>query len=175
MTQIVNGKMTAVHMCGECAAKHGLFDKEGLPFAMLSTIGEALFAGIKKSASMNGLICSKCGCTPMSFKETGRLGCPNCYKDLKPLVDGIVESSQKGMVHSGKVPKSRTTVEVEKALAADKVKCGDGVGSTGRKVGKRGSVKGRVGDLQKMLDEAIRDERYEEAAALRDEIRKLKK
>ena len=73
MTQIINSETTVVHMCSECAAKRGLLDQEGLPFAMLSNLSEALFAGIKQQMPLNGLICSECGCTPMSFKETGRL------------------------------------------------------------------------------------------------------
>ena len=103
VTQIINNKTTIVHMCAECAAKEGLFSKEGLPFAMLANIGDALLGGLKHQFPANGLICSKCGCTPMSFKETGRLGCPNCYKDLKPLIDALIESSQKGML-KGKIP-----------------------------------------------------------------------
>jgi protein arginine kinase activator len=173
MTQIVNNKTTVVRMCNECAAKHGLFNKEELPFAMLSSLGEALFAGIKHNLSAQGLICSKCGCTPMSFKETGRLGCPNCYEDLKLLVDGIVESSQKGMVHKGKKPKSQTTVEVEKFLEMER---NDPLEEeSGIKKRKKYSSKNRLEVLGEKLNDAIKAERYEEAAKLRDEIRELKK
>jgi protein arginine kinase activator len=167
MTQIVNNKTTVVRMCSECAAKHGLFDKDGLPFAMLSSLGEALFAGLKHSQSASGLICSRCGCTPASFRETGRLGCPNCYKDLKLLVDGIVESSQKGAVHKGKKLKSHAFVD-----GGDWNTLSGGKGDDGRR--KKMSSAERLDALQEQLDDAIREERYEEAAKLRDEIRKLK-
>jgi protein arginine kinase activator len=156
-------------MCSECAAKHGLLAKNGLPFAMLSNLGEALFSGLQQSSSLHGLICSKCGCTPMSFKETGRLGCPNCYKDLKPLVDGIVESSQKGMTHKGKSIKSQSIVEVEKVRLMDDLDC-----EVPEKRPRKVTLKERLSRLQDMLDEAIRLERYEDAAKLRDEINCLK-
>jgi protein arginine kinase activator len=160
-------------MCNECATKHGLFNKEELPFAILSSLGEALFAGMKQSLSTQGLICSKCGCTPMSFKETGRLGCSNCYKDLKLLVDGIVESAQKGMFHKGKKPKSQTTVEVEKFLEMEKLNDAPAAESVVRK--KRKSSSGSTAEtLRKKLEDAIKAEKYEEAAKLRDEIRGLK-
>jgi protein arginine kinase activator len=175
MTQIVNNKTTVLHMCSECAAKHGLFDKEGLPFALLSSLGEALFSGMKKNSSANGLICSKCGCTPMSFKETGRLGCPNCYKDLKLLVDGIVESSQKGPSHSGKVPKNRARLEVEKFLTTESFDVEEHIEPKARKIKRPGSTNGRIEALRDMLNAAIKSERYEEAARLRDEISELKK
>ncbi|MDR1595923.1 MAG: UvrB/UvrC motif-containing protein [Puniceicoccales bacterium] len=175
MTQIVNNKTTVIHMCSECAAKHGLFGKEGLPFALLSNLGEALFSGIKKGSTVNGLICSKCGCTPMAFKETGRLGCPHCYEDLKPLVDGIVESSQKGPVHRGKVPKNRTRVEIEKILTTEPTDDGASRPEKSRKSKKSGTHKSKIEELRAMLDEAIKMEHYEEAARLRDEIAELKK
>jgi protein arginine kinase activator len=167
MTQVVNGKTTVIRMCNECAAKHGLFDKEGLPFAMLSGLGEALFSGTKQNLPANGLICSKCGCTPMSFKEIGRLGCPHCYKDLKLLIDGIIESSQKGTVHKGKYSR-------EGAMAAA-INASDGFTDASIKRHTRKlSVEERLDGLQEMLDTVVRAEQYEKAAALRDEIKTLK-
>jgi protein arginine kinase activator len=164
MTQIVNGKTSAMRLCNDCAEKHGFFDKEGLPFSMLSNLGEALLSGLKQNASIGGLICSKCGCTPMSFKETSRLGCPNCYRDLKPLVDGIVESSQKGMVHKGKRPKGRGPTDAEKPEVP-----------TVAKEVKKKSAADPLDDLLEKLNDAIAEERYEDAAKLRDRIRKAKK
>jgi protein arginine kinase activator len=173
MTQIVNNKTTVIRMCSECAAKHGFFDKDGLPFALLSSLGEALFAGVKGPSPSSGLICSKCGCTPMSFKETGRLGCSNCYKDLKLLVDGIIETSQKGMVHRGKKPKSHTIVEIEKVRTlANSDDDPSAFGADGKKK-KTISQLRSLEELQRLLNEAVKAEQYEEAAKLRDEIRAL--
>ncbi|MDR2738136.1 MAG: UvrB/UvrC motif-containing protein [Puniceicoccales bacterium] len=176
MTQIVNNKTTVIRMCSECAAKQGLFDKSGFPFALLSSLGEALFAGTRNAAMASGLICSKCGCTPMSFKETGRLGCPNCYKDLKLLVDGIVESSQKGVHHKGKHPKSHTIVEVEKARTLGGNDAPLAINQATNQDSKKKPFSGskRLDELQRMLNVAIKAEQYEEAAKLRDEIRNLK-
>ncbi|MDR1457322.1 MAG: UvrB/UvrC motif-containing protein [Puniceicoccales bacterium] len=167
MTQVINNKTTVIRMCNECASKHGLFDKEGLPFAMLSGLGEALFSGMKQNLSANGLICSKCGCTPMSFKETGRLGCPHCYKDLKLLIDGIIESSQKGTIHKGKYSR-------EGAMAATMNATGSFTDTSAKKSPRRLSTKERLNELQEMLDAAVKAEQYEEAARLRDEIKNLK-
>ncbi|MDR0742459.1 MAG: UvrB/UvrC motif-containing protein [Puniceicoccales bacterium] len=167
MTQVINNKTTVIRMCNECAAKHGLFDKEGLPFAMLSGLGEALFSGMKQSLSANGLICSKCGCTPMSFKETGRLGCPNCYKDLKLLIDGIIESSQKGTIHKGKYSKEGT-------LTATMDPTNSFTDTSIQKPIRKPSTEEKLNELQEMLDAAVKAEQYEEAARLRDEIKILK-
>lgn len=164
MTQIINNKTTAMHMCAECAAKQGLFDQEGLPFAMLSHLGESLFSGIKQQTPINSLICSECGCTPMSFRETGRLGCANCYKDLKLLINGIIESSQKGTVHTGKRPRcesSLTNAKEEITVSSSNAKS---------KVDVKAK---RLSDLQEQLTIAVKEERYEDAAELRDKINQL--
>jgi protein arginine kinase activator len=174
MTQIVNNKTTVIRMCNECAAKKGLFDKKGLPFALLSSLGEALFAGVLHPSPATGLICSKCGCTTMSFKETGRLGCPNCYKDLKLLIDGIIESSQKGMVHKGKKPKNCTLVEVEKVRTLEHSNDIFEEAQCGKKKRQPSGAK-KLDELQKMLNAAVKAEKYEEAAKLRDEIKNLRK
>jgi protein arginine kinase activator len=174
MTQIVNSKTTVIRMCNECAAKHGFFSKNGLPFALLSNLGEMLFSGMKAQSLASGLICSKCGCTPMSFKETGRLGCPNCYKDLKPLIDNLLESFQKGTSHKGKKPKNRTIVEVEKARAVpdDSVPPDEAVSA---KKKKPSAATKKIDELKNLLEAAVKAERYEEAAKLRDEIKNLTK
>ncbi|MDR2432496.1 MAG: UvrB/UvrC motif-containing protein [Puniceicoccales bacterium] len=167
MTQVINNKTTVIRMCNECAAKHGLFDKEGLPFAMLSGLGEALFSGMKQNLSANGLICSKCGCTPMSFKETGRLGCPHCYKDLKLLIDGIIESSQKGTIHKGKYSR-------EGAMTATMNATSGFTDTSVKRSPRKLSTEEKLNELQGMLDAAVKTEQYEEAARLRDEIKNLK-
>lgn len=164
MTQIINNKTTAVHMCAECAAKQGLFDQEGLPFAMLSHLGESLFSGMKQQTPINSLICSECGCTPMSFRETGRLGCANCYKDLKPLINGIIESSQKGTVHTGKHPRCKSSLAgIKEEIAAP----------SNNKKSKINTKAKRISELREQLSLAVKEERYEDAAKIRDEINQL--
>jgi protein arginine kinase activator len=177
MTQIVNGKATVMCMCSECAAKRGLFDKEELTLAMLSSLSETLFAGMKIHASLSGLICSQCGCTPMSFKETGRLGCPNCYKDLRLLIDGIVESSQKGGVHKGKGPRSLTAEDLDKICPMSTISSYL-VDTPVADISKKGTAKkkksvvrrNKCDELREKLKTAISEERYEDAAKLRDEL-----
>ena len=126
-------------------------------------ISEALFAGIKQQMPLNGLICSECGCTPMSFKETGRLGCPNCYKDLKLLVNAIVESSQKGMTHTGKHPYSSESSDEQKT-DMDASNCA--IRKTKKKIKEQ-----KDNDLQNQLALAVKEERYEDAARIRDKIK----
>ncbi len=166
-TQIINNEMKNIDLCDECAAKNGILEGQGTPLAMLAALGEALFSDVKQNISaLSGIICSSCGCTPITFKETGRLGCANCYKDLKLIVDKLIESSQKGECHVGKkiINQHSENITEENKTATIHVK----------KI-KKTSSKSKLHELQIELSRAISDERYEDAAKIRDEIQKLKK
>ncbi len=171
-TQIVNNEMKNIDLCDECMAKSGLLNNQGSPLAMLAALGEALFGEVKKNiSSLSGLICSSCGCTPVMFKETGRLGCANCYKDLNLIVDRLVESSQKGNCHVGKRPPHMKVKEVIDSQVASVEDIGAPVSQKSKK--KRGN--NQLAELQSELEQAIADERYEDAAKIRDQIKKYKK
>lgn len=101
------------------------------------------FLGItNKSASIS---CPNCGMDHASFKKTGRLGCEKCYEHFKTTIDEILPSIQPGNKHQGK----RTGENSEEFLKRKKLE-----------------------DLKENLKKAIIDERYEDAAKLRDEIKK---
>lgn len=165
-TQIVNNEMKNVDLCDECAERNGLFDLQGASLAMLAALGESLFNGLKQSVSaFSGVICSVCGHTPVMFKESGRLGCPNCYKDLKVIVDRLIESSQKGVCHVGKKLPQKSNILGNEIPSID----------VDAKKSKKTSAKDKLSELQSELERAIADERYEDAARIRDEIKKYKK
>jgi protein arginine kinase activator len=98
-------------------------------------------------AAPSGLACEQCGYTQSDFKKHGRFGCPQCYETFKGLVEPMLESMHKGTRHIGKVP--------QRALA-------------------RQSLHDRLTRLETDLNEAIKAERYEEAARFRDEIHQVK-
>lgn len=91
--------------------------------------------------------CEQCGFTQGDFKKHGRFGCPQCYSTFSSLVDPMLDNMHKGTAHTGKVP--------EKAL-------------------ERKSLQDRLSELETNLDDAVKSERYEEAARYRDEINQLK-
>jgi protein arginine kinase activator len=160
-TQIIDNEMQNIDLCDECAAKHGLLEQNGSPLSMLMALGEAMFGSMQQNSTANGLICSSCGCTPAVFKETGRLGCENCYVDLKLLVEKIIENSQKGTYHVGKQPSSHSgDVEIPGASQPHDTH--------------QSSPARNADDLKLELERAIAEERYEDAAILRDEIKNIR-
>ena len=91
--------------------------------------------------------CESCGFTAQDFKKTGRFGCPACYNHFGSLIEPMLDSMHKGVAHTGKVPK--------RAL-------------------ERRSLYERLSQLETELDQAIKAERYEDAARYRDEIHQVR-
>jgi len=106
-----------------------------------------LKASLNPEAPASGLRCENCGFTQNDFKKHGRFGCPHCYETFKGMVEPMLDNMHKGTQHSGKIP--------QRALD-------------------RKSLYDRLTTLEGNLDEAIRSERYEDAARYRDEIHQVK-
>ena len=94
-----------------------------------------------------GMRCEKCGFTQADFKKHGRFGCPVCYEAFNGLVEPMLENMHNGTAHAGKIP--------VRAL-------------------ERKSLYDRLTKLEFDLTEAIKSERYEDAARARDEISQVK-
>lgn len=95
----------------------------------------------------SGSKCEQCGFTPNDFKKMGRFGCPLCYDAFKGLLEPMLDGMHRGTAHTGKVPRA--------ALA-------------------RKSLYDRLTQLEGDLNDAIKSERYEDAARCRDEINQVK-
>ena len=93
------------------------------------------------------MTCEQCGFTQQDFKKHGRFGCPHCYEAFTGVVSTMLETMHNGTTHTGKVP--------QRALA--------------RKI-----LYDRLTQLEDELSEAIKTERYEDAARCRDEISQAK-
>jgi len=150
LTEIIDDKMTELHLCEECAQKKsaqmeshfGLADL----LAGLADLG-GQFTTTKKEAKIK---CPRCGLTYEDFKKVGRLGCGECYSAFKeallPLLKRIHGSTQ----HCGKSP-SRKAPRVPKTVKS----------------------KNELQDLKERLHRAIQLEEFEEAVQLRDKIREI--
>lgn len=143
------------HVCAACAEQLGVVQPK-LPPKFSPEILEDLL-GAHKAAKQPGQTtraraeaCPGCGLSLADFRSKGRLGCPRCYEvfrnELMPLLQRIHEST----AHRGRLP-TRSNVPPsptdERALA----------------------------ELRRRLEEAVRNERYEDAARLRDELRRAER
>jgi protein arginine kinase activator len=147
LTQIVGDKMQKLDLCEDCAKTKGINDPTSFGLADLDLVlGLGASQQLEQSAGGVELKCPRCGFTQADFKKSGRLGCPECYVTFAEGLRGLLKTMHKGTRHIGKAPEAlRATRE-----NADRLKT-----------------------LQLKLAKAIKDENYEQAAQLRDEIKQL--
>ena len=143
LTQIIEGKMQKVNLCETCSKEKGVNDPTGFALADL-LLGLGAAQEIEKNPA--GIRCPVCGFSQADFKKTGRLGCSACYDAFAEGLSGMLKNMHRGCVHSGKVPaKLRAGRLRNKELAT----------------------------LKASLEKAVADEHFEEAATIRDQIRRL--
>ena len=147
LTQIVGDKMQKLDLCEECAKAKGLNDPAGFQLADLM-LGLGASQEIEQAAGGVELKCPHCGFTQADLKKSGRLGCPECYKTFAEGLSSLIKTMHKGTRHIGKTPEAlRASRE-----SADRLK-----------------------QLQRKLAKAIESENFEDAAQLRDEIKRMER
>jgi protein arginine kinase activator len=147
-TEIHDNKMSEIHVCERCAEEKGLhtparkhkFDIADLLADMVDSMTTT------EEERVGHVQCPNCSLLYSQFRETGRVGCAECYNafkfQLRPLlrrIHGSVDCKAKHPARSG----------------------GD---------------LSRARQLQRLHDELqrlVEHEEFERAAAVRDEIRKL--
>jgi len=147
LTEIVNDKVTKLHLCEECAKEKGAEMEEHFGLSDLLAGLADLGAGLE--SEVGGKIkCSTCGFTYSDFKKVGRFGCGECYEAFKKQLAPLLKRIHRADRHVGKVPLSAgKTVKDTRSLQ----------------------------ELRLRMDKAIQFEEFEEAAKLRDQIKELEK
>lgn len=143
---IKGGKKVERHLCDACARTQGVVvQMSSPPISELLTKFLGTTGAPAQEPSGERAACASCGMTWAKFRQGGLLGCAACYdrfeKDLSPLIERAHES---GAQHVGKTP---------------------------RAAGAEAGARVRIADLRRRLSEAVQQERYEEAASLRDALR----
>ena len=147
LTQIVGDKMQKLDLCEDCAKAKGINDPTSFGLADLDLVlGLGASQQIEQAAGGVELKCPRCGFTQADFKKSGRLGCPECYQTFAEGLGGLLKTMHKGTRHVGKAPE---------ALRQSR------------------DLSDRLRTLQNKLAKAIKDENFEQAAILRDEIKQM--
>jgi len=102
----------------------------------------------KNLDTRKNLKCSCCGIDLKTIKRTGRVGCSNCYSEFKNILFPVIKSIQGSLENKGKIP-----VNTSKKTRLEK----------------------SIRDLKSRLQNEITIENFEEAAKIRDRIRRLEK
>ena len=132
--------------CEACARALKLPIQGGAGVKSLVNIVQLLKHSASKARLDQGQACPDCGMTLGEFRTKGRLGCPKDYEIFGSQLDSLLRRVHNSTQHVGRVP----------GIDEDTLK-----------------RKTRLTTLRAQLEAAIREEQYESAARLRDEIQSI--
>jgi len=146
LTEIVDEQLLEMHLCEECAREKSVQMEQQFGLSDLLA-GLADFGKQVKDYEKVKSVCPSCQLTYEDFKKLGRLGCGECYTAFQDQLGGLLKRIHGSNRHHGKTPGivSAQTLPKTDSLA----------------------------DLKQQLQQAVEQERFEQAAELRDRIREL--
>ena len=160
-TQIINGVKKEMALCEKCSKELGITNIDfNMPINLSSFLGE-VFGNSEDSilpefTKTKELQCDQCGMPYDEFINTGKFGCSNCYDTFRNKLNPILKNLQGANEHvgrKGKVTKAELNLE--------------------NKNEEKPNQKSKIDTLKENLKIAIKEERYEDAAKIRDEIKKI--
>lgn len=143
-----NNIETDYSLCDGCAEEKGLAPEGGKESGLAETLGEMLegMEGVGEGA-VGTVECPRCHLPYSSFRQNGRLGCPYCYTAFDKQLRPLLRRVHGALRHTGKAPSG-----------------------TDEHAARRQELR----RLQDEMERAVARDEFEKAAALRDQIRKLK-
>ena len=160
-TQIINGDKKQMFLCEECSEKLGIGNMNfNMPIDFSSFFGGMLedsdfmplFPEVKE------LKCDNCNMTFDEFINTGKLGCPACYEAFSEKIDPMLKRIHGSNRYIGKKLNKANKEEIIHQSEDNK----------------KDNSKSKKEELEEDLKQAISEERYEDAAKIRDQIKGLK-
>ncbi len=112
----------------------------------ISALLAAILSSMAKAHEAEDKTCPKCGMTLAEFRRGGMLGCTECYQAFHSELTPLLNRIHGRNQHAGHRPPS--DAKKQKALE-------------------------EIASMRAEMNRAVADERYEEAAVLRDRIREL--
>jgi protein arginine kinase activator len=101
----------------------------------------------EKTEKTEKKVCGMCGWSFANIGKTGKTGCGKCYSTFKSELTPAVAHIHGTARHTGKIPKNMSA---------------------------RITAKRKTEELNAKMQKAVAEQNFEEAAAIRDEINKLK-
>jgi protein arginine kinase activator len=148
LTQIVNEQVTTLHLCERCAAEKGVESPGAQPKTPLGTFLAAMGQETEPTQAPRSDTCARCGGSLQDFRESGRLGCPDCYRSFEVPLRDLLRRLHGSTHHMGEryAERGGTLAPAERPQASE---------------------------LREQLRLAVETENFELAAELRDRLRVL--
>ena len=171
-TEIINGEKKEMMLCEECSHKLGLDNINfNMPIDFSSFFGGLLEEEYNSPEFMplfqtvKELKCDNCNMTYDEFISQGKFGCPECYDVFSSKIDSLLKRLHGSNEYRGR-----------KALSSASNKENTSIGAISHNSSEKNDSKNsKLEKLQKDLKKAIADERYEDAAKIRDQIKEIEK
>ena len=151
ISRVVNNQKTEKHLCSLCAEKFS-----GVHFTFEPTFSiNSLLAGLLNQEvdymTVSGQVstkerCENCGCSFDDFRQSGRLGCSECYAVFASRLEPILRRIHGSSNHTGKVP---------------------------ARSGGKAHIRKKIDKLRTDLQRYIEKEEFEKAAEVRDAIKEM--
>ncbi|MEP7325497.1 MAG: UvrB/UvrC motif-containing protein [Gemmatimonadota bacterium] len=153
LTKVANDQVTKIPLCERCASELGLDTTLAIGKTPLATYIAAMGQGFKDNGpptEPGAFICGSCGATLQDFRESGRLGCPDCYRTLGSPLRELLRRLHGATRHAG-----------ERYAPP-------GASAGPSEPDRRGPL-----EIREQLRRAIEAENFELAAQLRDQLKDL--
>ena len=151
ITQVQNGTKLERHYCDVCAPQfHPFhFETQEEPISLHQLMSTLFGMPTKKAAQKESVkktsSCPSCGFTYRQFLKVGKFGCPTCYETFRSQLPEVLQRIQADVKHVGYKQQNNEALILQE----------------------------KIESLRQLMRLAISEERFEEAAQIRDEIRTL--
>lgn len=147
----INGDVTEMHLCVECAKELGVMEEFSPESFFNDTFfGNFLGAGVPAMNILSGVDhCEYCGSTFNDIVKNGKVGCANCYSKFEDRLQPSIKKMHGNAKHIGK--NVTYTQEPDNEIKSQT----------------------ELESLKNQLKAAIKEQRFEDAAVLRDRIKEM--
>lgn len=154
LTNYANGQKTEIHLCQTCAAEHGYIDTNEEAYTIhdllsgfFNVYSQSTEEADRQKKREAELTCPQCQMTYQQFSKLGKFGCSTCYETFSDYLDPVFKRVHGGNTkHVGKISKRQHAHLQHKRL---------------------------IQTHRNELKELVKEEKFEEAAKLRDKIKEL--
>lgn len=144
--EVVDGKVSDLHLCQDCLKAQQEDEQTGFELSEPSPFANRLKSSALAQAATSTETCKSCSTSLSVIIETGKVGCAACYESFPAQIESVMEGIHIALTHRGKIPKLDDS---------------------------RAQARSELQSKRALLKTALSLENYEDAAALRDEIRSL--
>jgi len=168
----INGRKREMNLCEICSEKLGIRNiNVNMPIDFASLLGD-FFEDLTRPEIMPTLFeeirdlkCDNCGYTFEDITNIGKFGCESCYETFENRIDPILKRIQGSNRHIGRIGKDVDNKLGNQMRHESKIQ---------NKTEKQNNTDiPKLEKLKEDLKQAIKEERYEDAVKIRDEIKKL--